>query len=255
MTDANRFAADPLTHDEPDFSITHDTDPSDVLVAGFSSFGLAGLTAVDYLVDRLDLEETGHITVDSLPSITPFENGQPRHHTRFFSRDDLGITVLTGELYVPQLAADALTTAITDWTVENDVREIAVPAGIPLAHGPDAHRTFYIATPDYREKRLADHDIPPMGSGFLDGVNAGLLEHAIDTDLAAATYVTPVHAEVPDVDASLRLLDTLDAVYDLDLDTEPLEQFAKQVHDYYAELNARVEDVDDSQRPEDRMYM
>ena len=37
-------------------------DAPETLLAGFSEFGLAGLTAVHYLVDQLDLEETGHIT-------------------------------------------------------------------------------------------------------------------------------------------------------------------------------------------------
>ncbi|ELZ43093.1 hypothetical protein C471_01509 [Halorubrum saccharovorum DSM 1137] len=66
--------------DGPSFSVTHESDPSDVLVAGFSSFGLAGLTAVDYLVENLDLEQTGHVRAEEFPSITPFEKGRPRRH-------------------------------------------------------------------------------------------------------------------------------------------------------------------------------
>lgn len=255
MPDADRYAVDPVTHEAPEFEITHENAPSDVLLAGFSSFGLAGLTAVDYLVDHLDLHETGHVTVDTLPAITPFENGQPRHHTRFFSRDDLDITILVGELAVPLLASNALGDAIVDWIRSNDVGEVAIPAGVPVAHGPDDHRVFYVATQDYHDRRLADADVPPMGSGFLDGVNADVLERAIDTDLAAAVYVTPVHAEVPDVDASLRLIDAIASVYDLDVDTEPLQQFAQQVHDYYADLNERVQQVSEAQQPEDRMYV
>ena len=48
----------------PTFAITHETKASETLLAGFSAFGLAGLTAVDYVVDHLDLEETGHVTAD-----------------------------------------------------------------------------------------------------------------------------------------------------------------------------------------------
>ncbi|MFW5905403.1 MAG: PAC2 family protein, partial [archaeon] len=78
----------------PSFTVEHERTPSDVLVAGFSSFGLAGLTAVDYLIDNLHLEETGCIRTEGLPSITPFKRGRPRHPIRLYSADDVDVTVL-----------------------------------------------------------------------------------------------------------------------------------------------------------------
>ncbi|MGM0606138.1 MAG: PAC2 family protein, partial [Halobacteriota archaeon] len=59
------------------------------------------MTTVDYLVEDLDLEETGYISAAGMPTITPFEQGRPRHPTRLFSRSDLDLTVLVGELFVP----------------------------------------------------------------------------------------------------------------------------------------------------------
>lgn len=238
-----------------DVEIAHPEAPSDVLLAGFSTFGLAGLTAVNYVVDRLDLVETGHVTVDGIPTITPFENGVPRHHTRFFSRDDLDVTVLVGELFVPQDVATTFSDAISNWTNENDVSEIAIAAGVPVPHGPPDHRTFYIATEDYRERRLADVDVPPMGSGFLDGVNAALLSRGIGSPTAVGVYVTPVHAQVPDVEAAIRLVEAITAVYDLGVDTGPLQSFASEVERYYRDLAERTDTIAEEQRPGDRMYM
>ena len=40
----------------PSFSVAHGSAPSDVLVAGFSSFGFAGLIAVGYVVDDLGID-------------------------------------------------------------------------------------------------------------------------------------------------------------------------------------------------------
>ncbi|MDX1745414.1 MAG: PAC2 family protein, partial [Halobacteriales archaeon] len=146
----------------PSFQITHETTPSAHLVGGFSGFGLAGLTAVDYLVKQLELEETGHITTEALPAITPFSEGTPRHHTRLFSRSDLEMTVLVNEFFVPLWAADAFGKAILDWTDENGVEEITILSGVPVPHGPEEHRVFSIATEDYQSSRLTPVDIPPM---------------------------------------------------------------------------------------------
>jgi len=168
---------------DPDFTITHEAEPSETLLAGFSSFALAGLTAVDYLVDHLDLEEQGHLSAEGLPTVTPFEEGRPRHHTRLFSRDDLDVTILVGELFVPVGAGRAFADAILDWTEANGVRDVAILSGVPIPHGPEEHRTYYIATDDYRERYLADDPIPPMGRGFLDGTNAALIERGLDSPL------------------------------------------------------------------------
>jgi uncharacterized protein len=238
----------------PDFHITHEESPSGTLLAGFSSFGLAGLTAVDYLVDHLELEQQGHLTAEGLPSVTPFEDGRPRHHTRIFSRDDIDLSVLVGELFVPVSLSESFSEAVLEWTIENGVEDVAVLSGVPIAHAPDDHRTFYVATDDYRERRLVDADVPAMGSGFLDGTNASLVGQGMDSPLGVCVYVTPVHAQVPDVAAAIRLVETVSNVYELDVDAEPLQQFAAEVQRYYAELAEKMEPRT-SEMPEDRMFM
>ena len=247
----SRPPADPVT---PRFSVEHDSPPDDVLLAGFSSFGLAGLTAIDYLVDDLDLEETGHVRIDGIPSITPFTKGEPRHPIRLYSAPDLDVTALVAEQFVPPMLGELLADAILDWTESNSVSEVAVLAGVPIAHGPDAHRTFHVATDDYRAARLADADVPAMESGFLDGTNAGLLERGLDSPLGVGVFITPVHAQAPDVDAAVRLVDTADSVYDLGVDAAPLEAFAAEIQRRYEDLAERMEE----REPEggyDRMYM
>jgi uncharacterized protein len=247
----------PRTDTDASFSIVHESTPSDALLAGFSNFGLSGLTAVDFLVDHLELEESGYLTAEGLPSITPFEGGTPRHHTRFFSREDLDVTVLVGELFVPTSAAAPFSDALLEWLQAKDVSEAAICSGVPLPHGPEAHRTFYVATPDYRERRLeeADPEVPPMGSGYLDGVNGAVMEQSIDSELASCVYVTPVHEQVPDVEAAIRLVDTVSAVYDLDVDTAPLQDFAAEIRRHYEELAERLQAAAEEDVPEDRMYM
>ncbi len=225
------------------------------MIAGFSSFGLAGLTAVDYLADHLGLEPQGHVSAEGVPTITPFEAGRPRHPTRFLSGEGVDATLLLSEQSIPLPLADRFGRSLLDWMDEEGVLEVAVLAGIPVAHGPDEHRTFYVATDDYRERRLADADVPPMANGFLDGVNAALLEQGMESSLRVGVLVTPVHAQVPDAEAALRLLDTLAGLYDLDIDTGPLREFADGVQQYYAELSERLDRVADEDRPEDRMYM
>ncbi len=243
-----------MFRDTPSFDVTHESSPSESLLAGFSAYGLAGLTAVDYLVDHLELEETGHIRAEGVPSITPFEKGRPRHPTRLYSRPDLDVTILVGEQFVPSVLGEALATSILDWTADNEVAEVSVLAGVPIPHGEEGHRTFYVATDDYREGRLEGLDVPPMEAGFLDGMNAAFLEYGMDSPLAVGLFVTPVHAQAPDVDAAVRLVETVDEAYDLGVDAGPLETFAAEIRQYYQDLAERIEKREHEQS-DDRMYM
>ncbi|MFD1515053.1 proteasome assembly chaperone family protein [Halomarina rubra] len=239
--------------ERPTFDVTPPDFPGEALVCGFSEYGLAGLTAANYLVERLDLEEAGHVTAAELPTITPFEDGVPRHHTRLFASEDCPVTVLVGELFVPPAAAVPFADAIGDWA-SGEVEEVVVLSGVPIAHGPEDHRAFHVATEGFRERRLADADVSPMGGGFLDGVNAAITRLGLDTDLESCVFVTPAHARTPDAEAALRLLDAVTSVYDLDVDTEPLEAYADRVQRYYAELADRLETREEG-ASDDRMYM
>lgn len=244
-----------MASDVPTFEIVHDGTPGETLLAGFSEFGLAGLTAVDYLVDTLEFEQRGHVRASGVPSLTPFEGGVPRHHSRLFDSEDHDLTVLVGELFVPTPAANALGETLYDWVGTTPIEEVVVLSGVPFSHGPDAHKPFYIATPDYTERRIEGTDLTPMGRGYLDGVNGSFMSHGMETGIDTALFTTPAHAQTPDLEAALRLLDALTSAYDLELDTSPLESFAAEIAQHYQELAARLEDANEEQLPEDRMYM
>lgn len=239
----------------PTFDVQLD-DPTNTVVAGFAEFGLAGLTAADYLVEQLELTEVGYITVDQLPSVTPFDDGTPRHHTRLFSRPDLEVTVLVGELFMPPFAAEPFGDEIVEYASERDVEEVVVLSGVPVSHGPDDHRAFYVASEDYQETRLAgDETVAPMSGGFLGGINGAVMQRGIDSPLRTCVLTTPVHARAPDVDAALRLLEAVDSVYEFGLDTGPLQAFAAEIAEQYEELAAQLEERREELAVDDRMYM
>jgi uncharacterized protein len=240
----------------PEFEVHGEDVEADVLIAGFSEFGLAGLTAADYLVDHLELRPEGHVTAPDLPTITPFEEGTPRHPIRIFTREDADVAVLLSELLVPPFGARSFGESLLAWTDAAAIDEVVVLSGIPVAHTEADHRTFYVATGDYQRARLADADVPAMTTGFTDGVKATLLARGIDSPLKVCVYVTPTHPETPDAEGALRLLETVSDVYDLALDLGPLEKFAADVERYYQELADHIERAKaQDPYPDDRMYM
>lgn len=236
---------------------------SDTLVVGQSHLGMAGVTAVDYLVRHLDSSQIGHVAPAELPGIAPFEDGVPRHHSRIYDLEAYDLSVLVGELFIPIGGARAFTDALVSWAESAGVSEIVVLHGVPFPHGPEEHEVFHVSTPEYRETHLADVSIEPLKGGFLDGVVGELVSRSLDADAPeTGVFITPTHPPGPDIEAALKLLDAVETLYDLDVDETELRELGEELKQYYEQLNERMQALAEGEQPigshdypEDRMYM
>jgi uncharacterized protein len=242
---------------DPSFSVTADDPVGESLLVGLTHPGIAGLSAVDHLVKHLDFEAIGHVETSGLPSIAPFEDGVPRQPLRLYTGE--GVTVLVGETFLPLSVAEPFTGALFEWLAATPLEEVALLHGIPYPHGPEDHDVSVVATPDYRERRLGEHDIRTATGGFFDGVVGESLLRGLDPDQpAVGTFVTPSHPPGPDLEAALRLLDAIQRVYDLEVAEEALAAQIERMRAYYDELAERMTSMEETaprEFSEDRMYM
>jgi len=244
-----------MSSDDISVVLSDDRPSVDTLAVGVSEYGLTGLTAVDYLADQHSMREVGHLRTSEPPFSTPFENGTPRHHTRLYVDEASSFAVLVGERFVPPAQAGSLAGAIATAGRKLEVSDITMLTGVPIAHGPDDHVPFYIATPMYQESYLNDTDIRPMGNGFLDGLSAELVTRGIDESLPTGVFTTPTHPQAPDAAAAIRLLTALKESHSIQIDTGPLENFAANIEAHYQALAERMDAADSDQFGDDRMYM
>lgn len=249
---------------EPRYEVSvSTTKPLDgTLVVGLSNVGLAGLTAVDHVVHQLEFEQVGHIRPQGLPVTTPFEDGTPRHPIRLYAQPERDLCVLVSEVVVPVWAAAAFTDAVQNLIASSELEEIAMLHGVPFPHGPDEHTLFFVATPEYRKRRLDSTEIAPLRGGVLDGVPAVFASRALNDELPPlGAVVTPIHPPGPDFDAALRYLAFLRDVYALEIDDEQLRERSEAIDQYYTELADRFESLEsegiggDRNLPVDRMFM
>jgi uncharacterized protein len=168
--------------------------------------------------------------------------------------------VLFEELFVPPGAARGYVDAVVDWASEVGVGEVAVLHGVPYPHAPEEHDVFYVATEEYRDRRLAEGTVEPLKGGYLDGVPGEFVTHGLDgTGPDVGVYVTPSHPPGPDVEAALRLLDAIQRVHGFEVDETELRELGEQYREYYERLAERATAAQEegglSGYPEDRMYM
>lgn len=247
---------------DPSFEI-HVDEPDSVgetLLVGLSNVGMAGITAIDYLVRHRNCDQIGHVTARGQPSITPFADGTPRHHTRLYCIEERGVTALASELFLTIGSAGDFVDSLVDWTATHGVEEIVVFNGVPFPHGPDEHAVFYVANDAFRERRLEGTDLSPLRGGFLDGAIGEVVARNLEgAGPPTGVYVTPTHPPGPDLDAALLFLDALQRTHGIEVDREELERLSEDTKRYYAELAERLQGLDESddrrEYPEDRAYM
>lgn len=249
---------------EPVYEVSISTDEplEGTLFVGLANVGLAGLTAVDYLVTHREFERIGYVRSRGLPDITPVENGEPRHPMRVYASPEADYCILVSELFVPVWAADSFVDGILEWIGSTDIDELAVFHGVPYPHGPDEHDVFSVATPAYSDRRLAESTVSPVSGGVLDGVTGALTTRSLEGEAPPlGAFVTPTHPPGPDLEAALRYLETLGTVYGLEIDDEQLRQRSAELQRYYGELADRMEALESQESlenrsfPEDRMFM
>lgn len=241
------------------------TDPAadvgDTLVIGAANPGLAGLTAIDYLVTHTHTEQVGHVATRNLPDITPFTDGVPRHPMRMYTAAGSAVSILISETPVPVMAGDPLADAVEAWVTEHEIEEVGIVHGVPFPHRPDEHVVFHVGTDGFRERRIGDSDIGPLAGGFLDGVVGELVLRSLDGRLPpTGALITPTHPPGPDFDGAFRILDAIGSLYGLEVDETELRARSEEVKRYFEELADRMQsleqgDIGSRDYPEDRMFM
>ncbi|PYZ02569.1 proteasome assembly chaperone family protein [Halogeometricum sp. wsp3] len=198
-----------MSSDDISVVLSDDRPPVDTLAVGVSEYGLAGLTAVDYLADQHSMREVGHLRTSEPPFSTPFENGTPRHHTRRYVDEASSFAVLLGTA-----VRAAGSGRIARW------RNCDRGEKTGGFRHYDAHRRPHRTRPGRPRPVLhcnADvsgivsqrHRHQTIGNGFLDGLSAELVTRGIDESLPTGVFTTPTHPQAPDAAAAIRLLTAL----------------------------------------------
>lgn len=247
---------------ETRFEVLADDPIGETLIVGLTNPGVAGLSVVDDLVTNQQFDQTGHVSIDGFPAMTPLADGTPRHPIRLYAGtvDGVDLTVLVSEMFLPVWAGEPFVDGLIEWVDDTSISEVVAPYGIPYPHDEEGHVVSYAATAEFRERRLAETDIPPLPGGFVDGAVSELLLHGLEaTDLDVGVLVTPVHLPGPDLQSALLLREALQTVYGVDFGETALEEQAEAMQQAYSELADRLAALEEQSVPrefsEDRMYM
>ena len=213
------------------------------MILGFAGIGLIGPIVANALIDQIpDIKEIGFITSEFLPPISVFYQGVLKHPFRLYYTPKHNLIVGIAEVpFQVTTAYNDLSKTINNWLLSEDVKakEVVIFQGIPQRDIIDDYPVYYAA-----ESEMIDHletfGLKKVEKGIIVGPEATVLNEALSNRLKAYALFTPV-LEIPTPEAGAAILEVLNQIYNLDIETAKLIEEGKEIKAKMRELAEKAQ--------------
>lgn len=219
-------------------------------ILGFAGIGLIGPIVANTLIEQIpDVKEIGFITSEYLPPISVFYAGVLKHPFRVLYSPQHNLII--GICEVPFQVATAyndLSKTICNWALSDDVKakQIVIFQGMPQRGIIDKYPVYYAAE-EHMTQVLEKFDISKVEKGIIVGPEATILNEALTNGLDAYALFTPV-LEIPTPEGAASILEVLNKIYNLTIDTASLIEQGKEIKAKMLELAQKAQEYQQQQQ-------
>jgi len=146
-------------------------------------------------------------------------------------------------------AYNDLSRTICNWALSEDVKakEIVIFQGIPQRGIIDEYPVYYAAEAHLIEL-LEQYGISKVEKGIIVGPESSILNEALSNKLDAYALFTPV-LEIPTPEGAASILEVLNKMYELTIDTASLIEQGKEIKSKMLELAQKAQQYQQQQLP------
>lgn len=220
---------------------------SPVLVEGLPGVGLVGKIAADHLVNTLEMTHYASCHCEGLPDAAVYH--EDSHGVvppvRIYADEGRDLLVLQSDVPVSPAEAGEFATCLTGWLADHDAFPLYL-SGLPAQKDGAVPAMHGVATGD-AEDVLTDHDISTPGqSGLISGPTGALVYQAERTDLDGVALVVESSKQFPDPEAArVLLVDAIEPIAGLDVDTQALVDQAEEIAQAREQLAQQMGEAED----------
>ena len=174
-----------------------------------------------------------------------FYDGILKHPFRLYYCEEKNIVV--GQCEVPFNKSSTyqdLARLLSDWALKIGIDEVCTIQGLPGPQGsiPPEDPPVYIAA----EKEIIDRlkgksGVQILPQGLVLGPEAALLNEGLSNRLNCYALLVPVSQQLPSPDGASAVINELNKIYDLDIQTTKLLEDAQKIREKLMELNQKTQ--------------
>ncbi len=212
-----------------------------LLVCCFPSAGVVGTIAANTLIEKFEMEEVAHVRSKFMPSAAVFLDGRLRHPFRIYGHKEKNLLVVTAELPVADEGLYPVSSALLDWGATVGVKETVILDGIPVQGLPSDRKVLFAAEEAKVAELEEDETMEILTKGIITGIAGSILSETLCRDMVGFALLTPAIAMVPDPAGAVQLLEALNRLYKVGIDTSELKESAEEIRKKMEDMAQQVE--------------
>ncbi|MFX0209032.1 MAG: proteasome assembly chaperone family protein [Candidatus Hodarchaeota archaeon] len=217
----------------------------DWIGVGFPGQGLVGNIAAKHMIKELDLEWIGSIRSPLIPPVSVFIDGVLTYPYRIYGCKDRNLVILIGEAPCPPQAYYYLSHALMEWAISVGTKQVICFDGFIDPHGANPDQVYLVAEPQVYEsnEELMKHSFPKPHTGYISGLSGAIMNEALLTPIEGFAFLVPVTSQYPDPGGAAKLIEALNLVKNLEINTSPLHVDAEKIQKSLMELAEKNREI------------
>lgn len=214
-----------------------------IIIEGFPGIGLVGNIACQHIIEELGMKYVGSIDSRYFPPLAVLFNGIVYMPVRIYEAPKKDIIVIISDIPIHPTASYDLSKALVEWMISIKAKNIISIAGIATTTG--LRRVFGGATNQEMLDRIKDKtEIFQVGT--ISGISGSIMTECFIRKIPAMSLLGETPGPNPDPRAAVEVLNVLNKIFDLSINTEKLMNQAEQIE---LELSKLAEQVQSTESP------
>jgi uncharacterized protein len=214
---------------------------------GFVGPSLVGIISASYLIEQLGLRQVAHVNSQHIPPVAVFVGGKLRHPFRVYADKNGTLIVIICEVPIGTTGLYEISGTLLDWLEKLQPREIIILDGVPIQGIPEVRETYCVAS-DSRSKLLTSQGIKVAQSALITGMGGSILNECLSRRIEGISLLTQASVDLPDPGAVLTLINALNSIYKLNVDTKVLEQNVTQLNKELSQIGEQYQKIMQAQQ-------
>ncbi len=210
-----------------------------IAIAGFPGMGFVGKTVAEYLAKVLEAKHVASIFCTGFPAHLIVKGGGTASLVKidvyYANCNGKGIFVVTGDAQpMDDASQNELSYAIVEFLKQRGVSKVIAGAAYVTEAIVSSRRVFVAGSSNIVREFVEKVNAVPLEDGVITGMNGVIVGWAQVEGLSAAcilgeTWRSIVELEYVDYGAAKIVLDAINAVYGLGIDTDELGRYAVEI--------------------------
>jgi uncharacterized protein len=209
-----------------------------LVIVGFAGPGLVGGIAVSHIIGQLKMKEIAHVQSRHMPPAVVFMDGKLRYPFRIHSDEEGKLCLVVCEIPLRSYGIYSIASTLLEWIEEKKVDELVVLDGVSIRGIPKKRTVFCVAEPE-KIKECEAKGVKSAYAGIIHGIAGAILNECLSRKIKGTAFLVPAIAFMPDPEGAASLIDKLNHVYGLKVNTGVLLNKAEEIKQKLKEVAKR----------------